>query len=187
MLGEAQPFLQVLNLLLSLLDLGLVFVDLLAVGLHLEMRSLIIPFRFVPVPLMVILFFFVTLDQLHCLFLPVRYRLVIILLRNQSFRVLVLLFPQEMLLRLDPVLDGLADEGVGRCAFDVLNTEIAIVLLVLGWRIGLFWALVIDDLLLGNNRTVSYSLEVLLMRGQKGIVSLRHFGGVKRESSVIEC
>lgn len=80
-----------------------------------------------------------------------------------------------MLLSLDPVLDSLTDESIGRCSFNVLNAEIAIILLILCWRISLLWTLMIDDMLLCDNRPISHSLEVLLMRWQEGIIALWHF------------
>lgn len=136
---------------------------------------------------MIILFFFVSLDQFYSLLLPLQRRLVKILLRNHGLRVLILLLPQEMFLGLDSILDGLTYKRIGGGTLNVLNAEIAIVLLVLCRRVSLFRTLMIDDLLLGNNRAIAYPLEVLLMRWQKGVIALRHFRGVKRQSSVIEC
>lgn len=124
---------------------------------------------------MIILFFFVSLDQLHCFLLPLHHRLVYILLRNHDLRVLILLLPQKMFLSLDSILDGLTYKRISGGTLNVLNAEIAIVLLVLCRRISLFRTLMIDDMLLSNNRTISDPLEVLLMRWQKGIIALRHF------------
>lgn len=80
-----------------------------------------------------------------------------------------------MFLSLDSILDGLTYKRIGGGTLNVLNAEIAIVLLVLCRRISLLRTLMIDDMLLGNNRTISDPLEVLLMRWQKGIIALRHF------------
>lgn len=79
-----------------------------------------------------------------------------------------------MFLSLDPILDSLADKRIGRCAFNVLNTEITIILLILCRRFGFLWTLMVDDMILSNNRAISYSLEVLLMRWQEGIIALGH-------------
>lgn len=99
-----------------------------------------------------------------------------------------LFFSSEVvLLGLDPIFDGFADERIGGGSFDIFDAEIALVVFVFGRRVGFLGALMIDDVFLWDDGVVSHILKMFFVGIEKRTHSLRHFWCIGRQLSVDEC
>jgi hypothetical protein len=81
----------------------------------------------------------------------------------------------------------LADQRIGACALDILDAEVSIIVLILSRRVGLLSALVIDDVILGDDGLIGCPLKMFFVGGYEGIDSLGHLGCVYWYFPIIEC